>query len=220
MREDDLTLILAANLTPVRKVAGPLVSSLRWMGGAALILAVGVGLSRIRPDFAASIAQRETLIEVSIAGITAWLAAFATFQLAVPGRDRRWALPPAICAGGWLALQGFGCWRDLAAFGFAGIDREMSPSCLVFIAGFGTPVLLLTLYLARHAVLLRPMPVALLAGLASAGVADAGLVLVDHPHAVATTLIWHGGASLVLTGIALLAGPGWMRRAMRWSGPA
>lgn len=220
MEGDDLIRILAADLAPVRRVARPWRSTLIWAAGASLILGAGIGLSHVRPDLLPTLLQADTAKEVAVAAITALLSAFAAFQLAIPGRSPLWAVPPTLGGLAWVALLGVGCWHDLALRGTLGIENETSPTCLTFIASFGTPVLLMTLFLARHALLLRPVPVALLAGLAASAWADFGLVVVDHPHAPATTLIWHGGAGLFLAGMAVVLGPWWMRRATRLFGLA
>lgn len=218
MGGDNLISILAADLKPVRRVPGPLRATLIWIAAASGIMAIAIGLSHIRPDLGSIVMQRSTVQEVSIAALTAVLSAFAVFQLAIPGRSLAWAVPPLLSGLGWVALLGVGCWHDLAVLGWHQLPRETSVDCLTFIAGFGTPILLMTLFLARHALLLRPVAVALLAALAASACADAGLVVVDHPHAAATTLLWHGGAGLLLAGLAALLGPWWMTRAVVLTG--
>lgn len=220
MNGDDLIKALATDLRPIRPVTPPHVAMLIWIAGAALILAAGIGVSHVRSDLLQTLSRPDTAAEAAIAATTALLSAFAAFQRAIPGRAPLWALPPVLGAIAWLALLGFGCLRDLAVLGLLTVDNEMSPTCLIFIAGFGTPVLLMTLALARHALPLNPLPVVLLAALAAAASADLGLVAIDHPHAAATTLIWHGGAGLFLAAMAVMAGPWWMRRAARWFGLA
>ena len=212
MRDDDLIDVLAADLKPIRRVSAPLAATFVWIAAAACLLAVAIGLSHVRTDLGSWMLRRNTIMEVSFAALTAVMSAHALFQLAIPGRNPAWTVAPVCCALAWVALLGVGCWHDLARLGWIGMPYESSPGCLTFITGFGTPILLMTLFMARHALLLRPFPVALLAALAAAACADAGLVVVDHPHAAATTLLWHGGAGLLLAALAVSCGPWWMRR--------
>ena len=214
MPSDDLIGALTADLRPVRRVASPAAATLLWAAVSAAILGAAISLSTARPNFSAWLMSGDDKPELAIAAATALLASFAAFQLAIPGRDRRWAVLPAIAGFGWLTWIGVGCWNDLTMQDAVGL--QPSPSCFAFIAIFGTPVLLLTLYLTRHAAVLRPWPVALLAGLAASASADVGLAFVDHPHAPIITLVWHGAAALLLTGSAVALGPWWMRRCAAW----
>ena len=214
---DALIAALSTGLRPVRRAASPLAMTGLWTLAAAAILAASSGLFRYRADLLPWLMSGEDAPELILAALTALLAAHATFQSAIPGRDRRWMLAPVAAGVCWIAVLGLGCWNDLVAHGTVSFQRETSPSCLMFIAAFGTPILLVTLWLARHAVVLRPGPVTLLAGLAAAAAADVGLGLVDHPHAALTTLVWHGGAAGTLMGLAAVLGPWWMRRGLHWS---
>ena len=215
---DALIAALAAGLRPVRRVASPGAATGMWTLAAVGILAASSGLFRVRPDFMPWLLSGEDAPELILAAATAVSAAFAVFQSAIPGRDRRWMLPPVIAGLGWIGVLGVGCWNDFALSGTLSLQKETSLSCLLFIAVFGTPILLLTLWMARHAVVRRPWPVTWLAGLAASAAADVGLGLVDHPHAALTTLIWHGGAAVAVMGLAAVLGPWWMRRGIRWSG--
>ncbi len=215
---DALIAALAAGLRPVRRVASPGAATGVWTLAAVAILAASSGLFRIRPDFLPWLLSGEDAPELILAAATALSAAFAVFQSAIPGRDRRWMLPPVIAGLGWIGVLGAGCWNGFMLSGTVSLQKETSLSCLLFIAAFGTPILLVTLWLARHAVMGRPWPVTLLAGLAASAAADVGLGLVDHPHAALTTLVWHGGAAVAVMGLAAVLGPWWMRRSIRWSG--
>ena len=54
------------------------------------------------------------------------------------------------------------------------------------------------LLLLRHAGPVRPLPVLLLGGLASAALCSAGLSLFHHLEAALMVLVWHGGALAVV----------------------
>ena len=207
---------LARDLRPVKPVLHPLVSAVIWTAASMALIATGVALSKIRPDAGKFLADRIAVGEVAIAAVTAILAAIATFQVAIPGRNPLWAWMPILSAALWLAWLGVGCWRDFVALGSLDPRAETSASCLKFIAAFGMPAMLAAMVLARHGFALSPVKVSLLAGLAGAAAADVGLAAIDHPHAPLTSLIWHGGAAIFLIGAAALLGPVWMRRSYVW----
>ncbi len=217
---DDLALVsaLATGLQPVRRLPRPWVLTSIWIAASAWLIGTGIVLSAVRPDLTDWLADPVATGEVAIAAVTGLLAAHAAFHLAIPGCDPRRAWLPVFAGLVWLGWVGFGCWSDFAALGRLDPRDETSVACLKFIAAFGTPTMLITLLLARHGFIVRPVQVSLLAGLAAAGVADVGLAAVDHPHAPLTTLIWHGVAALFLIGVAALIGPGWMRRSFLWLG--
>lgn len=73
--------------------------------------------------------------------------------------------------------------------------------CLRFITGLGLPLLGSMLWVLRHAAPIRPAPVALLGGLASAVLCSAGLGLFHHLDAALMALLWHGGAALLVVGV-------------------
>ena len=69
-----------------------------------------------------------------------------------------------------------------------------------------TPMLLVMLLLVRHAGVLRPVPTAALAVLSAAGLSSAAVSLVHGQESAALTLLWHGGAVLLLCALAALSG--------------
>ena len=213
MDEERLIRILRNRLRPVRRVASPWRSSTIWTIGTLMILALGISLSHVRPDLVDWAGQLRTWAELAIAAGTAASAACAACHAAIPGRDPRWTIPPVLGCIAWLAFLGIGCLAPIDQ-SEADIVCASNLSCLTFIVAFGTPVLMLTLFLARDALLLYPMRVAVLGGIAAAASADAAVGVVDHPHGAAATLVWHGGAALLLALVAAVCGPWWMRRAM------
>ncbi len=218
MKGDELIRLLADDLRPVRRTMPPWAATCVWFGLALLVVSAGVIVSHTRPDLHDWVARTDVRAELVAAGMTSVLAAFSGFQLAIPGRRSLWIVPPLLAATAWLTIAGAGCLHDFQAGGEVWSHQHADLDCIKFIVGFGTPVLLITLFLARHALLSSPLPVTLLAALAAAGAADVGLVVADHPHAAAATLIWHGGAALILMGIGTLIGSAWMRRTIVWAG--
>jgi hypothetical protein len=153
------------------------------------------------------------LFHILTAGSVALLSGFAAFQLALPDRNRRWALLPLPAVAAWFATMGLGCVSDVARMGWSGLHLGVSLPCLGFIIGLGVPMALGIMWLTRHAALLRPVPVAALGGLSAAAFASIGLTLVHELHVTIMVLVWHGLAVTAVTAVGALLGPQLMRRA-------
>lgn len=214
MRSEDLIPRLADDLRPVRPARHPAVSTGLWLGVAAVAVLAAVLVSGPRHDLAARLATGVDMPQILAASATGILAAFAAFQLALPERDRRWALLPLPAAAAWLATMGWGCMQDFARLGPEALRVGVSLPCLAFIVGLGAPLTVAMLWLARHAAWLRPGPVAALGGLSAAALASVGLSLVHHLDAAVMVLVWHGLSVLVVAGVASRLGPRLMRRGL------
>ena len=130
---------------------------------------------------------------------TGLAAALAAAMLARPDRSSAWALLPVAPLVLWLGGLGWGCFADLGRMGPAGAGgMGTSWGCLKFILLLGTPLTAALFLLLRHAGPVRPLPVLLLGGLASAALCSAGLSLFHHLDAMLMILVWHGGAVAVL----------------------
>jgi hypothetical protein len=211
MRSEDLIARLATELRPVRRVWHPAASTLAWVGLVAAVIAAAVAVFGFRADLAARMSAGFDLPAILAAAATGVLAAFAAFQLALPDRDRRWALLPIPAAIAWLGTMGLGCLQDLARLGADGLRLTTSFPCMMFIAGLGVPLTLGMLWLTRHAAWFRPGPVAALGGLSAAALASVGLTLVHHLDAAIMVLVWHGLSVALVTALAAAAGPLVMR---------
>jgi hypothetical protein len=213
MRTDDLISQLSAGLEPVRRVMAPWRAALAWLGFAALLVGIAVAWSGLRHDIATRLMVMEEQVNLAAALATGIAAAFAAFLLALPDRSPRWGLLPVPFAVLWVSGLGLGCLRDLAETGSLGMGTSFG--CMRFILGFGVPLTVAMLWMARHGALVRPGPVAALGGLAAAAVASVGLSLVHHLDAAAMVLVWHGGSVALVTLVSWLWGPRAMRAARR-----
>lgn len=211
MRSEDLISQLSTGLRPVRRVWHPALSSAVWILIVLGVIGGAVGYFGFRHDLAQRLASGFDLPQLVLATATGLLAGFAAFQLALPDRDRRWALLPLPAAVAWLATMGWGCLADLARIGPDGLRLTTSFPCLAFVVGFGVPLTLAMLWLARHAAPIRPGPVAALGGLSAAALASVGLSLVHHLDAAIMVLVWHGLGVLLVIAVSALFGPRVMR---------
>ncbi|MBD0273084.1 MAG: DUF1109 family protein [Acetobacteraceae bacterium] len=197
-RTEELLAGLVADLRPVRRLAAPGWRAAGWLAAAAAAIGAAVAWSGLRHDIAARLALPHEVGQWLASVSTGALAAVAAFAVALPDRSPRWALLPLPALAAWLAMLGWGCLADLARLGPQALALGTSWSCLRFIAGLGVPLLGSMLWCLRHAAPVRPVPVALLAGLASAALCSAGLSLFHHLDAALMVLLWHGGAALLV----------------------
>jgi hypothetical protein len=201
---------LALEAVPVQPLAPPLQRTLGWLAvsmGVVAVLAVLFGWRGGMPEDMA----------VPGGGLAWWgslltgiVAAHAVFQVSVPGRSPGWAWLALLPALAWFGGMGWGCLVEARA-GTLAFGLE-SWHCGLMITLVSTVMLLLV----RHAGVLRPMPTAALAVLSAAGLSSAAVSLVHGQESAALTLIWHGGAVLLLCALAWLSG----RPLLAWIGYA
>lgn len=210
MRTDDLICQLCQGLAPVRRVR-PVGAALTWLGLALAVVAGGVLLAGFREDLEDRLMLMHEQVNMLAALATGIAAALAAFQLALPDRSGRWALLPLPFAAIWFSGIGWGCLQDYAEQGWPALSLHLG--CSRFILAFGLPLTLFLLWMTRHALRIRPGPVALMSGLAAASIASAGVSLVHRQDAAAMVLIWHGSAILLVVVVARLCGA-WAMRGM------
>jgi hypothetical protein len=189
---------LAAGLRPVRRLPPPGLQALLWCALAVLVIGLAVAVEGLRHDLAQRMALPQELAQFLASIATGLAAALAAAMLARPDRSPGWALLPVAPLALWLGSLGWGCFADLARMGPAAWAMGSSWGCLKFIVLMGTPLTAAMLLLLRHAGPVRPLPVLLLGGLASAALCSAGLSLFHHLDAMLMVLVWHGGAVAVL----------------------
>lgn len=196
---------LSADLKPVRPLAAPWVRALYWL---AAVAGLAVVLIAIRVIFNWN-GQPEVdpyVIPGALAsGITALLAAFAAFQLSLPDRSSAWAALPVPAFIVWVAINGLGCVASLANPAVQN-NVPLFFTCLSIIFALSVPLSVATIVMVRRARPLRPLPVAVLGGLA-ASAAGATLLVLVHPHDSAVLdLCSHALAVLVVVGLNVLVG--------------
>src|SRR5271156_25356 len=196
---DCLVEALAADLTPVRRLAPPSLRVLFWL---AIVAAIAIALAMFC-DLGA-VTRRLTAapdLWFAAAGslLPAVLAAVAAFQLSLPDRKPVWALLPLPAAVLWIGASGIGCLRGVAETHPAWLDE--SERCLTFILGISIPLSILLIVMLRMGCSLRPNLTAIVGGLACASAA-ATLLNFVHPYdAAASDLAVHACA----VGIVILA---------------
>jgi hypothetical protein len=213
MNTDDLIGRLAIELRPVKRLAPPLLRAAAWIGFAVLMVAACVVLFGPRHNLLERLAQPHEVAQLVFALGTGVLAAIAAFQLSLPDRAPRWALLPLPAAAGWIGTMGLGCLADVAREGPQALLLGTSWGCLRFIVLMGVPLSLALVWMLRYAGPIRPVPVAMLGGLAGAAISSVGLSLFHHLDAAVMVLVWHGGSTLMVVLAFLVFGRFWGDRA-------
>jgi hypothetical protein len=207
---------LAGDARPVRRIGSPLRRTLAWLVVATLVVAAITAHFGLRAHLFDAMSDGPTLVEWIASVLTGLLAAYAAFQVSVPGRSARWAWLPVPALLLWLAGLGWGCLQDYARLGGAAFLMEAGSSeCAVAITLTSVPLGAALLWMVRHAGVVRPMPTALLAALAAAALSAAGVSLYHGGENAAMVLLWHLGAVAVLSLACLALG----RPLFAWIGP-
>ena len=200
-RTEEVLADLVADLRPVRRLAAARWRAAGWLAAAAAAIGLAVAWEGLRHDIGARLALPYEVGQWLASVATGVLAAVAAFLVALPDRSPRWALLPLPALAVWVSTLGWGCFADLARMGPEALALGTSWGCLRFIAGFGLPLLGSMLWVLRHGAWIRPVPVAVLGGLAAATLCTAGLSLFHHLDAALMILLWHGGAVLLVIGL-------------------
>jgi len=207
----DLIESLVAKADPVRPLRTPLARSTGWVLFAALMLALIVISHGVRPDLGLHLRQPMFAIGTSASFLTGILAAVAAFTGAVPGRSRFWLLLPVPALVLWMSTVGYGCFSDWVSLGDRSVGDETG--CFAALLLIGTPLSLSMLIMLRHAAFLGPMPVAICAGLAVAGITATMLSLFHNHDASVLTLLWSVGTVVLFVALGGLFGSRMLARA-------
>ena len=200
---DDLIRQLAARAVPVRPLAPAWLRACAWLLVSAGVIVLATSFFGMRPQWPDPLRDPVGGLEWFGGALTGVLAAFAVFQLSVPGRDPRWAWLPVPALLLWTGGVGLGCLVEWLQAGPSFDPRAMS--CAREVALVGLPIAAVLLLMVRHAALARPRATALLGGLAAAALSSAGVSLFHVGETAAMVLVGHLLAVLVLSALCALA---------------
>jgi hypothetical protein len=195
---DPLIQGLAANLTPVRRVAPPLLRTIFWLGAVAITMLVLAAFADLTATERRLMAAPDMWLAVAGSALTAMLATMAAFQLSVPDGKKVWALLPVPSALLWVGASGLGCLRTWLVPGTHDASLAEAKDCFVFIVGLSIPLSAMLILMLRRGYSLWPNLMGLMGGLAVAA-ASATLLNFFHPFdAAATDLSVHAVAVTVV----------------------
>jgi hypothetical protein len=198
--------MLCADAKPVRRLRPPLVRAALWLLFAGLVLVVLAVLLGTRPDLAERLRQPSFVGALAGALLTGVLAAVAAFHLSLPDRSRRWLLLPLPALVLWISTIGYGCLADWVSIGPDGVRLGTTLECFATLALASLPLSLALLVMLRHAARLYPTTVAMIGGLASAGIAATALSLFHELDASVMVLLWNLGAAALIVALGGIFG--------------
>jgi len=203
----ELIEMLCADAKPVRRLRPPLVRAALWLLFAGLVLFALAVLQGTRPDLAERV--REPTFVGALAGslLTGVLAAIAAFHLSLPDRSRLWLLLPVPALVLWISTIGYGCLTDWISIEPGGFRLGTTLECFATLAIASLPLSLVLLVMLRHAARLHPTTVAMMGGLASAGIAATALSLFHELDASVMVLLWNLGAAALIVALGGIFGP-------------
>ena len=208
---------LAARAAPVKRLASPWQRTLLWVALAAAIIIVIIASHGARPGWLGDLTVASSAIEWFASVATGLLAAYAVFQVSVPGRSPAWAWLPLPAALLWLGGLGLGCLQDVARIGAAAFAFQgESWECARAITFTSLPLGLVLLMMVRHAGVVRPGRTAMLTALSAAALSAAGVSVIHEGENALMVLLWHAGAVVALAGLSWALG----RRLFSWIGYA
>jgi hypothetical protein len=196
---------LSADLKPVRRLAPPWLRTLYWLLAVGCLALVLIGIRVVFSWNGEAEVDPYVIPGALASGATALLAAFAAFELSLPDRSSAWALLPLPAFVVWVAINGLGCVASLANPAVQN-NVPLFFTCLSIIFALSIPLSVATIVMVRRARPLRPLPVAILGGLA-ASAAGATLLILVHPHDSAVLdLCSHTLAVIVVVCLNVLVG--------------
>jgi len=203
---DDLIRQIAGANVPVRRLPPPWVRALLWLAVACAYIAIVVLLHPHTPGITSSMFEPRLIVEWLAAFATGATAALVAFCSTIPGYDRRILWLPVVPGAVWAASLGVGCISDWLKFGAQGMALRPDWACLPPGILLGSvPLIVILMMLARGAPL-RPRISVALAGVAVAGLGNAGLRFFHPGDATIMIVVWHVGVAFALTALAGLLG--------------
>jgi hypothetical protein len=202
----ELIRLLAADAAPVRRLPPPPLRAGVWLVFASALLAIVAFSFGLRPDLGAKLREPMFVIEIASALLAGIAAAFAAFQLSLPDRSALWAGLPAPALVAWLSSVGYVCLTNWATLGPEGVTLGGTLRCLRTVALVSTPLVLVLLFMLRHARSIRPTTTAIIGALAVAALTTAALRLFHELDATVLVVGWSLGITLSFVGVASVAG--------------
>jgi len=205
---------LSSNAMPVKPLASPIKRTAVWCVAAVIILGLIVGSYGVRPAFFADFHQPVKAIGWIASILAGLLAAFAVFQISIPGRSTAWTWLPTPFVLLWFGSLCLGCLSDFSRTGMEAFAFEAgSWECARAITAMSLPLGFVMLMLVRHAGVIRPALTAYLAALSTAALSSAGVSLFHNGESTFMVLVWHLGAVFFLSIVCWISGRqlfGWM----------
>jgi hypothetical protein len=193
---------LTAELTPVRRISGPLTRLAWWLlvsVPAAGLVAWAFGL---RPDLAARLADRSFLLEEGAALLTAVVGIYAALCAGLPDQSGWKVWLPMAPMALWLGLLGRQCADVFLRLGPDGLSITSDAMCLpAIILGGLVPAIVIVMMLRRSGKF-RTTHACLCGALGAAALSAAALRLYHREDAAVMVIVWQLGSVALLSLVA------------------
>jgi hypothetical protein len=202
MQTERLVERLAAELTPVRRISGPLTRLAWWLlvsVPAAGLVAWAVGL---RPDLAARLADRSFLVEEGAAVLTALVGIYAALCAGLPDQPGWKVWLPMAPMALWLGVLGKQCVDVFLRLGPDGLSITSDAMCLpAIILGGLVPAIVIVMMLRRSGKF-RTTHACLCGALGAAALGAAALRLYHREDAAVMVIVWQLGSVALFSLVA------------------
>ena len=205
---------LVERAAPVSRLRSPMARACRWLGFAAIVIALLTVTHGVRTELAEHLRQPAFLAGLTASLATGMLAAMAAFIVSLPDRSQWWMLLPAPALAVWLSSIGYGCLTDWVSMDPSGVRLGETVRCFATLLLASVPLSVAMSMMLRYAVLLRAKAVTLMGALAVAALTSFALSLDHDLDATAMILLWNLGTAALITAIGGLLG----RRIFFWAG--
>lgn len=208
---------LASRAAPVRHLSSPWRRTLIWLASAFGIIVVVIASHGLRPGLIEDLSMPIRLVEWLASIATGVAAAYAAFQISVPGRANAWFWLPMPFFALWLGTLCWTCIVEYRAMGSTALVYESASwECAAAITAMSLPLGLVMLLMVRHAGVISAARTATLAALSAASLSASGVTLFHSGENALMVLLWHSGAVALLCLSSRLLG----RRMFAWIGHA
>lgn len=207
MKTERLAERLAAELTPVRRIAGPATRLAWWLLISVPAACLVVWAFGLRPDLAERLADRAFLIEQGAALLTALIGIYAALCAGLPDQPGWKVWLPMAPMALWLGVLGQQCLDVFLRLGPEGLSITSDAMCLPAIAmGALVPAIAIVVMLRRGGKF-RTTHACLCGALGAAALGAAALRLYHMEDAAVMVIVWQLGSVALFSLVA-----GWISR--------
>jgi hypothetical protein len=202
MKTERLVERLAAELTPVQRIARPATRLAWWLLISVPAACLVVGAFGLRPDLAERLADRAFLVEEAAALLTALVGIYAALCAGLPDQPGWKVWLPMAPMALWLGFLGQQCLDVFLRQGPGGLQITSDAMCLPAIAmGSLVPAIAIVVMLRRSGKF-RTTHACLCGALGAAALGAAALRLYHMEDAAIMVIVWQLGSVAVLSLVA------------------
>ena len=202
MKTEHLVDRLAAELTPVRRIARPAMRLAWWLLISVPAAALVVWVFGLRPDLAARLADRAFLVEEGAAVLTALVGIYAALCAGLPDQPGWKVWLPMAPMALWLGVLGQQCLDVFLRLGPKGLQVTSDAMCLPAIALGGLVPAIAIVVMLRRSGKFRTTHACLCGALGAAALGAAALRLYHMEDAAIMVIVWQLGSVALFSLVA------------------